>query len=49
MKVRLYEWDGKSLKETGVLEGSKGVISAIAYSPDGTKLAVGDVSQFWPT
>jgi WD40 repeat protein len=43
-KVRLYHWDGKSLKETGVLEGNSGQISAIRISPDGTKVVSGDVS-----
>ncbi|KAK0220027.1 WD40 repeat-like protein [Armillaria fumosa] len=43
-KVVLYEWDGKSLKEGGVLEGNKGVISALDFSPDGIYLASGDSS-----
>ena len=43
-KVRLYDWDGKSLKETGLLEGNKGPISAIRFSPDGTMVVSGDVS-----
>ena len=43
-KVRLYNWDGKSLKETGLLEGNKGPISAIRFSPDGTMVVSGDVS-----
>lgn len=43
-KVRLYDWDGKSLKETGVLEGNRGPISAIQFSPDGTMVVSGDVS-----
>jgi WD40 repeat protein len=43
-KVRLYDWDGKSLKETGLLEGNKGPISAIQFSPDGTMVVSGDVS-----
>ncbi|KIJ98804.1 hypothetical protein K443DRAFT_133309 [Laccaria amethystina LaAM-08-1] len=41
-KVYLNEWDGKSLKEFAVLEGNKGVISALAFSPDGNYLAAGD-------
>ena len=43
-KVRLYDWDGKSLKETGVLEGTRSPISAIRFSPDGTMVVSGDVS-----
>ncbi|TRM63711.1 WD40-repeat-containing domain protein [Schizophyllum amplum] len=41
-KVRLHEWDGKALKETAVLEGNKGVVSALSFSPDGKFLAAGD-------
>lgn len=44
-KVRLYDWDGRSLRETGLLEGNKGSITAIQFSPDGTKLVSGDVSH----
>lgn len=43
-KVRLYDWDGKSLKETGLLEGNRGPISAVRFSPDGTMVVTGDVS-----
>ncbi|EKM77398.1 hypothetical protein AGABI1DRAFT_62030 [Agaricus bisporus var. burnettii JB137-S8] len=43
-QVRLHDWDGKSLKETGELESSKAPISALAFSPDGKYLAVGDSS-----
>ncbi|PBK89799.1 WD40 repeat-like protein, partial [Armillaria gallica] len=43
-KVVLYEWDGKNLKEGGVLEGNKGVISALDFSPDGKYLTPGDSS-----
>ena len=42
-KVRLYGWDGKSLSEIATLEGNKGAISALAFSPDGSQLAAGDV------
>ena len=45
MKVRLYDWDGKALKEVGVLEGNKGIVSALGISPDGSLLAAGDVSE----
>jgi WD40 repeat protein len=44
-KVRLYTWDGKSLKETGLLEGNRGPISAIRFSPDGTMVVSSDVSH----
>ena len=44
MKVHLYDWDGKAFKESAVLEGNKGTVSAIAFSPDGSLLASGDVS-----
>ena len=43
-KVRLYNWDGRSLKEAGLLEGNRDLISAIRFSPDGTKVVSGDVS-----
>ncbi|KAG6888548.1 hypothetical protein C0995_007420 [Termitomyces sp. Mi166 len=43
-KVRLASWDGKTLTETAVLEGNKGVVSALAFSPDGKLLASGDSS-----
>ncbi|KAI0266522.1 WD40 repeat-like protein [Gloeopeniophorella convolvens] len=43
-KVRLYNWDGKAFQEAGLLEDNRGVISALAFSPDGTKLAAGDSS-----
>lgn len=48
MKVRLYDWDGKTLKEGGILENNKGVVSALAFSPDGAWLAAGDVNIPFP-
>ncbi|KAF8348597.1 WD40-repeat-containing domain protein [Amanita rubescens] len=41
-KVRLYDWDGKVLKEAGVLEGNTSTISALSFSPDGKLIASGD-------
>ena len=41
----LYEWDGKTLKEEGVLAGNQGALSVLAFSPDGTLLAAGEVSM----
>ncbi|KAJ7269722.1 WD40-repeat-containing domain protein [Mycena rebaudengoi] len=43
-KVRLYEWNGTAFKELGLLEGNKGVVSALEFSPDGALLAAGDSS-----
>ncbi|KAF8221062.1 WD40 repeat-like protein [Tricholoma matsutake] len=41
-KVYLNQWDGKALTVTGVLEGNTGIVSALAFSPDGKLLASGD-------
>ncbi len=41
--MRLYTCDGKTLSESATLEGNKGVVSALAFSPDGKLLASGDV------
>ncbi|KAI8976703.1 WD40 repeat-like protein [Trametes punicea] len=43
-KVHLYSWDGKALSETATLDGNKGAVSALAFTPDGTLLASGDSS-----
>ncbi|KAI0036110.1 WD40 repeat-like protein [Vararia minispora EC-137] len=43
-RVTLYKWDGKALSEAGTLTNNKGAVSALAFSPDGTKLAAGDSS-----
>lgn len=33
------------MKETAALAGNRGTISALAFSPDGSKLSAGDVSR----
>lgn len=33
------------MKELAVLEGNKGIVSALAFSPDDSLLAAGDVSR----
>ncbi|KIY48073.1 WD40 repeat-like protein [Fistulina hepatica ATCC 64428] len=43
-KVHLYQWDGKTLREDSILDKSKRVVTAIAFSPDGNYLAAGDSS-----
>jgi WD40 repeat protein len=48
-KVRLYSWDGTTLRETNTLEGNRGIISALAFSPDGKYLVSGDVSLSPPS
>ena len=45
--MRLYSWDGKALSEKATLEGNKGTVSALAFSPDGKLLASGDVSSLY--
>ena len=42
-KIHLYDLPG--LKEVGVLEGNRGQISCIAYSPDGEMIAAGDTER----
>ncbi|KDQ58569.1 hypothetical protein JAAARDRAFT_34386 [Jaapia argillacea MUCL 33604] len=41
-KIRLNEWDGKQLRETANLEGNKGSVTALAFSPNGSLLVAGD-------
>jgi WD40 repeat protein len=46
-KIRLYKWDGKAFQEEGLLQSNQGLVSALAFSPDGSKLAAGDVSALF--
>ena len=43
--MHLYNWNSNgTLTEAGMLEGSKGPVSSLAFTPDGSLLAAGDVS-----
>jgi WD40 repeat protein len=42
--IYLYEWDGSQFKESAKLENSRGRVTALAFSPDGSLLAAGDSS-----
>ena len=43
--MHLYDWNSNgSLAEAGMLEGSKGPVNSVAFTPDGGLLAAGDVS-----
>jgi WD repeat-containing protein 1 (actin-interacting protein 1) len=42
-KVHVYSWDGAQLGKAGLLEGNKGIVTALAFSPDGSMIASGDV------
>lgn len=44
-KIYVYETAGDELKETKVIEGHRGEVTSVAYSPDGTFLAAGDVAR----
>ena len=44
-KVRLFTWDGKLLKEGGLLEGNVDQVTAVRFSPDGAMVVSGDVSR----
>ncbi|KAG8882996.1 WD40 repeat-like protein [Tulasnella sp. 331] len=41
-KVYLYDWSGSALREVGKLESNRGIIGALAFTPDGSILASGD-------
>jgi WD40 repeat protein len=42
-KTHLFKYEGGTLKEDGILEGNKGAVTAVAISPDASKLVSGDV------
>ncbi|KAJ3172014.1 hypothetical protein HDU88_006826 [Geranomyces variabilis] len=44
-KVHIYTLDGNSLKDKATLEGNRGAVTALAYSPDGNMLAAGDAQS----
>ncbi len=48
-KIHLGSLQGEEVKEGAVFEDSRGEVISLAFSPDGTKLAGGDVSvlSFW--
>ncbi|CAM9151981.1 unnamed protein product [Phaeothamnion confervicola] len=44
-KIRIYAISGGKLFETRTVEGHRGAVTALAYSPDGTHLAAGDAMR----
>ena len=44
-KIYIYETAGDELRETKVVEGHRGEVLSVAYSPDGTLLAAGDTAR----
>ncbi|KAG8832221.1 WD40 repeat-like protein [Serendipita sp. 399] len=42
--VYLYSWDGSKLIQSTKLDSNRGVVSSLAFSPDGALLAAGDSS-----
>lgn len=45
--MHLYDWTGSELKESGKLEKSLAAIGALAFSPDGSLLAAGNVRNYF--
>lgn len=44
-KIYIYETSGDQLTETKVVEGHRGEVTTVAYSPDGAFLAAGDTAR----
>jgi len=42
-KAHLLKYENGNLKEDGILESNKGPVTAVAISPDASKLVAGDV------
>jgi len=43
-KAHLLKYENGNLKEDGILEGNKGPVTAVAISPDASKLVAGDTA-----
>ena len=41
----LHDWNGSVLRQTAILTANLSIVTALAFSPDGALLAVGDVSR----
>jgi WD40 repeat protein/serine/threonine protein kinase len=45
-RVDVFDWDGEKLTPLGTLQGHRGTVCSVAYSPDGKYLASGDNNEF---